>query len=142
MPSDPKPPSPEREQTDESLRVEREKADDALGDGPSVIDETADAVITKARARADAVLAAARAKVVLPAPGVATARKSVLAERSSWSRAASCHGRSRMDLAIHRVTIRQDNPGHGCVVSLAGCAMAESIVERDGASGERTTAGP
>jgi signal transduction histidine kinase len=54
--------SPEREQTDESLRVEREKADDAIGDKPSAMDETADAVIETARARADAVLAAARAK--------------------------------------------------------------------------------
>ena len=84
MPSDPKPPSPEREQTDESLRVEREKADDALGDGPSVIDETADAVISKARARADAVLAAARAKVDRRSasdPQVLQSRKSIAVER-------------------------------------------------------------
>ena len=58
-----KPSSPEREQTDESLRIEREKADDAIGDSPSAIDETADAVIQKARARADGVLAAARKKL-------------------------------------------------------------------------------
>ena len=55
----------EREHTDESLRAEREKADHALGaleDQTSAIDETADAVITKARIRADEVLAAARAR--------------------------------------------------------------------------------
>jgi signal transduction histidine kinase len=62
MPSDPPQPTAERKQTDESLRVEREKADDALGDGPSALDETADAVISTARARADGVLAAARAR--------------------------------------------------------------------------------
>ena len=50
----------EREQTDESLRVEREKADQTLED--SAIDETADAVISRARRRADELLAAARAK--------------------------------------------------------------------------------
>jgi signal transduction histidine kinase len=52
----------EREQTDESLRVEREKADADLGEKQAAIDEAADAVIEKARARADQVLAAARAK--------------------------------------------------------------------------------
>ena len=55
------PPNPERDQTDESLRAEREQADLALGDELAAIDETADAVINKARARADAVLAGARA---------------------------------------------------------------------------------
>jgi signal transduction histidine kinase len=62
MPSYEKPTSPEREQTDESLRAEREKADFALGEKLAAIDASADAVITLARARADAVLAAARAK--------------------------------------------------------------------------------
>jgi signal transduction histidine kinase len=62
MGPDEKPTSPERLQTDESLRVEREKADLALGEKLAAIDESADAVITLARARADAVLAAARAK--------------------------------------------------------------------------------
>ena len=55
------PPSPEREQTDESLRSEREQVDLALGEELAAIDETADAVMNKARARADAVLAGARA---------------------------------------------------------------------------------
>ncbi len=56
-------PGSERDQTDESLRVERENADQALGDQLAAIDETADAVITLARDRADAVLAAARARI-------------------------------------------------------------------------------
>lgn len=62
MPPEKKQPIPEREQTDESLRVEREKADDALGQKLAAIEETADAVIAKARARADEVLSAARAE--------------------------------------------------------------------------------
>jgi signal transduction histidine kinase len=62
MPPEDKPPSPDREQTDESLRLEREKADHALGESQSSLDATADDVISKARARADKVLAAARAR--------------------------------------------------------------------------------
>jgi signal transduction histidine kinase len=84
MTSEPKPPTPEREQTDESLRVEREKADDPFGDGPSALDETADAIIGTARARADAVLAAARARMDREAaslPLVAQSPGSVAAER-------------------------------------------------------------
>jgi signal transduction histidine kinase len=61
MPEDEKRHNEERLQTDESLRNERDKADVALGEKLAAIDETADAVITLARARADAVLASARA---------------------------------------------------------------------------------
>ncbi len=72
-----KQPSPERDQTDESLRQERERADDVLEEKLAAIEETADAVITKARDRADAVLAETRASLdrrrssaVPSAPGV------------------------------------------------------------------------
>jgi signal transduction histidine kinase len=51
--------NPDREQTDESLRVERQKADE-VGQSPGAIEDTADAVIAKARDRADRVLAEAR----------------------------------------------------------------------------------
>lgn len=54
-------PSPEREQTDESLRTERKQSDDVLVDGQVAVDQTADDVISRARARADELLAAARA---------------------------------------------------------------------------------
>jgi signal transduction histidine kinase len=57
-----KAPPPERDQTDESLRVEREKADRALSDDLASIEDAADAVIDRARTRADRVLATARAK--------------------------------------------------------------------------------
>jgi signal transduction histidine kinase len=55
-------PTPERIQTDESLRVEREKVDDAIAETFSALEELADAVIEKARGRAAAIVAAARAK--------------------------------------------------------------------------------
>jgi signal transduction histidine kinase len=60
MPAEDK--TPERQQTDESLRVEREKADADFGEKQAAVDEAADAIIEKARARADEILAAARAK--------------------------------------------------------------------------------
>ena len=50
----------DRAQTDESLRLEREKADHALEEQLAAIDETADAVISRARTRADEVLAETR----------------------------------------------------------------------------------
>jgi signal transduction histidine kinase len=62
MPSEEQETSLERKQTDESLRAEREKADAALGENLAAYDETADAVISRARVRADQVLAATRAK--------------------------------------------------------------------------------
>jgi len=57
----------EREQTDESLRVEREQADRTRED--IAIDETADAVISRARSRADDLLATARARSDRTSPG-------------------------------------------------------------------------
>lgn len=53
----------ERQQTDESLRAEREKADLAITEGLEDFEAVADSIVTLARQRADAVLAAARAKV-------------------------------------------------------------------------------
>ena len=70
----------EREQTDESLRVEREKADQTLED--SAIDETADAVISRARRRADELLAAARANTDRASPPGAPIPKLLKSERS------------------------------------------------------------
>jgi len=54
--------TPERDQTDESLRVERRQVDDGITAGPASFDDQADEVIEKARRRADAVLARSRAK--------------------------------------------------------------------------------
>ena len=54
--------SPEREQTDESLREERAKTDRALAVAQDAVEEDADAVIERARENADAVLVAARDK--------------------------------------------------------------------------------
>jgi signal transduction histidine kinase len=61
MAIDGKKPSPEREQTDESLRIERLKADHALAEKQAVEDQ-ADTLVRKARETADAVLTEARDK--------------------------------------------------------------------------------
>jgi signal transduction histidine kinase len=53
---------PERNQTDESLRTEREKADQALAESQSAVEKDADMVVRRARDNADAVLDVARAK--------------------------------------------------------------------------------
>jgi signal transduction histidine kinase len=77
--------SPEREQTDESLRDERDKADRALAEGQDAVEEDADLVVQRARDDADAVLEAARdkadEKIDLTHPHVA-ARATVLEERA------------------------------------------------------------
>ncbi len=52
----------ERDQTDESLRIERARVDEALEERLAAIDDAADATIATARARADAVVAVERAK--------------------------------------------------------------------------------
>ena len=104
MPIDRAEPTTEREQTDESLRLEREKVDDALIEILAAIDETADAVISRARERADEVVARARSesdrKSGVPFPTKTLARErsaedmSVVRERATadealrWERAA------------------------------------------------------
>lgn len=67
--TDPLPAGSEREQTDESLRLERDSADRALDEDLSRADETADAVVSRARVRADALLAAARSNIDRTAVG-------------------------------------------------------------------------
>jgi signal transduction histidine kinase len=54
--------SPERELTDTSLRVEREKADRGMLANRTATEQSADAVVEQARENADAVLGAAREK--------------------------------------------------------------------------------
>jgi signal transduction histidine kinase len=62
VPHDPDPPSPEREQTDESLRVERENIDRERLERQAAREKTADRIVHDAREQADAVLDAAREK--------------------------------------------------------------------------------
>lgn len=52
--------SPERRQTDESLRKERQKTDQALADRQTAVEDDADLVVHRARQNADAVLDLAR----------------------------------------------------------------------------------
>ncbi len=60
MPSKPPRPPPEREKTDQSLHVERNKTDHELGKQHRAMLENADAVVERARDRADEVLESAR----------------------------------------------------------------------------------
>ncbi|AUX40675.1 uncharacterized protein SOCE26_020760 [Sorangium cellulosum] len=53
-------PRPEREETDESLRVERDITDRALAEKRAAVEAKSDAAVSRARDRADAVLSAAR----------------------------------------------------------------------------------
>ncbi len=62
MISDDKRPSPERDETDESLRIERQKTDQALLEKQHLIEKDADGVVDRAREIADAVLSEARGK--------------------------------------------------------------------------------
>ena len=80
----PKDGKPERAQTDVSLRTEREKADRALEDKRTAVEEDADLVVRRARETADAVLGAARAKAdsELTQRPVVTSRATVTAERA------------------------------------------------------------
>jgi signal transduction histidine kinase len=76
--------SDDRAQTDESLRLERERADHALEEQLAAIDETADAVISRARARADEVLADTRAHTdqqAFAAGGTPQSRTLIASER-------------------------------------------------------------
>ena len=61
-------PLSERDRTDERLRLERGRADDAP-EHRLAIEELADEVINRARQRADALVASARAKVDQTATG-------------------------------------------------------------------------
>lgn len=71
----------ERDNTDESLRVEREKVDAELAEVAALADDVADRVINLARERADAVLARARARAdgeadyTSPGPAIEGARQ-------------------------------------------------------------------
>jgi signal transduction histidine kinase len=74
--------APERDKTDESLRVEREKADHELVRRRANIEERANAVVQDARDRADDVLEAARAVADEGNPATTPAREeALLAER-------------------------------------------------------------
>jgi len=62
MPEESPDPSPEREQTDDSLREEREKSDRAISAGRDAVKDSADETVRRARITADSVLLEAREK--------------------------------------------------------------------------------
>ncbi len=74
MPDEGNRPSPEREQTDDSLRTERRNADEALQVPLSEVQGDADQVLQRARDTADEVLAAARERADERSPNLAPER--------------------------------------------------------------------
>ena len=107
MATDEQQPSPEREQTDESLRVERESTDAALGDEPTAVDETADEVIEQARARADEVLAAARAATDRQTGRADAQTSAVVAEKRSLEDQAVRKERAEADETLRAERAKQ-----------------------------------
>ena len=90
----------ERENTDESLRVEREKVDGVLAEAAVLVDETADRVVNLARERADAVLAKARARTDRQAEHAGTS-SAVEGAREREDRSVSDE-RARADALVQR----------------------------------------
>jgi signal transduction histidine kinase len=81
---EPKHTRPERADTDESLRAEREKTDTTFARQRGPIERQADAVVELARDRADTVLAGARKKAdLLLQEGPASIEKGIRVERAS-----------------------------------------------------------
>lgn len=72
---------PQREQTDESLRVERDKADASVAEKRLALEAEADGVVRLARERADQIIEAARAsQPVPPAEAEAAERERAVAD--------------------------------------------------------------
>ena len=92
--------SPERDQTDASLREEREKADREMTASRVAIERDADAVVEHARENADAVMVAAREKADEKADGATPliAQSAIALDRAillvSWPRLNSSIMRS------------------------------------------------
>ncbi len=124
-----------REETDSSLRIEREKVDDALGS--TEVDAIADAVLTKARARADEVLAAARAATNHRAAQTTVSPEAVTAvkrERAAADQIVEAE-RDQADESARRKRLGQDD-------LLAGEREQTDVAmsrERDRADGMVTT---
>jgi signal transduction histidine kinase len=72
--------SPERQQTDESLRGERDKADRAFADRRGAVVSAADLIVRRARTNADAVLHAARRRADVADAEPPTDHRSTIAE--------------------------------------------------------------
>jgi signal transduction histidine kinase len=112
-------PTPERRQTDDSLRAERDRADRAVAETLDQLEEAADAVISKAQVRADELLAAARERTDRGLAG-ASPRASLARERKAEDAAV------REDRALAEDKLRQERTrAHG------GAALARDRGETD-----------
>jgi signal transduction histidine kinase len=94
-----RPDHPKRDQTNESLRVERDKADDRDTEKHQALEEKADEVVRIARHRADQLVDTARADAVRERPGSAAIEASSANERTRAD-AALEHDRSTADAVL------------------------------------------
>jgi signal transduction histidine kinase len=94
-----KPPTAEREETDESLRRERQRTDRALSDAEQAKSEDADLVVQRARDKADAVVDEARGK---------EDAKRTQKPRGAEQLAAVARERREEDRALHKVRADAD----------------------------------
>jgi signal transduction histidine kinase len=137
MAGDPQQPTPERTQTDESLRAERQKVDDAIGVTFGALEQLADAVIEKARGRADAVLAAAREREDRQNELVPTRTAGMLARSRAREDAALRRERAEADEVVrleraerntHLSTLRRDTDAN--LLEERSCAD-DALASRD-----------
>ncbi|MEP7123105.1 MAG: ATP-binding protein [Byssovorax sp.] len=99
-----KAPLAERDETDESLRAERNNSDSVIAEARIDVEEHADAVIERAREQADAVLVAAREKAdqkLDPAEPTAPAPRAMAQERAREDAAVE-HERAVADRRLRR----------------------------------------
>ena len=95
---------PERDQTDESLRIEREKTDRALAERQVAVEEDADKLVQHARENADAVLTAARDKAdqQLEQTALPVVTHATVAEERELEDEALRHERAAADESVRR----------------------------------------
>jgi signal transduction histidine kinase len=99
--------SPERQQTDHSLRSERKETDRALAERQALIEGNADDIVVRARENADAVLTAARDKVdeTQGAPGGAVAKQRAIADETLRGERAVADESLRLEREENRVAL-------------------------------------
>lgn len=107
-------PRPEREETDESLRLERDATDRALAERREIIEARSDAAVVQARERSDAVLSAAREEADQRSQG---------SERADQASGAVAEARSVEDVivrderAIADDNLRRERADHARILS-------------------------
>jgi len=98
---------PQRDLTDESLRVEREKADDAVAEKREAVENAADEVVRIARDRADQVVQTARDDADRVRPQQASAAAASSERKRTDADRVLEQERAREDTALERERVRR-----------------------------------